>query len=367
MKKRLGIIILLGLTIIGRAQETAFHPTITRATLEGRASYHLYFLNGAQNQEDSGFKGNYLQFLFSLDITPKLHFDYRQRFNKPISISSFFDATDKLLLIYNPTEQWDLRVGKRPVAIGGCDYAIIPIDLYFTGQYCDLLTIYQWGVSGRYTTKKGNDSFMIEFTQSPFRTYSTNKNIYAYSFLYEATHGPVDFIYSVNFFGTETGKYVNWIVLGHRFNIGKKVHIEADVIHKYSIAGKKATNKNRFLFKDYSLVGKVIYNPIDQLSLAVKYCYDENSCEYESIEQQTAENCDYHVLPGTRVHRIGGIVEYYPLKGEYRNFIRLHLAGHYDMGVNTDPNGTVLDKQAFLTVGFTAKLDLLKVKVQKKE
>ena len=332
---------------------------LTRATVEMRSSYHYNSIDGIIDNNASGFKGNYFQFLLSGDISDKFHFDFRQKFNKYSADYSFFDATDKALLIYTPTDQLNVKLGKRPLTMGGCDYGIIPIDLYLTGQYCDLLTIYQWGVSSAFTNKSGSDTFTFELTQSPFKNYSSNKNIYAYSGIWEGSHGIVDFLHSIHLYGTEEGKYVNWIMLGHRFNLGK-IKVEADVLNKYSIAGKDAKSNNSFLFKDYSLVGKLIYNPTEQLSLAVKWCYDVNKCEYDDNDQMTLENCDYHVTPGTEINRLGGIVEYYPLKGDKRNIIRFHLAGYYDWGINTNQDATLIDKQLFVTLGMTIKYSLLK-------
>ena len=182
---------------------------LTRASVELRSSYHYNSIDEKIDNNATGFKGNYFQFLLSGDISEKFHFDFRQKFNKYSADYSFFDATDKALLIYTPTDQLSVKLGKRPLTMGGCDYGIIPIDLYLTGQYCDLLTIYQWGISGVYTSKSGSDTFTFELTQSPFKNYSSNKNIYAYSGVWEGSHGIVDFLHSIHFYGTEEGKYVN--------------------------------------------------------------------------------------------------------------------------------------------------------------
>lgn len=331
---------------------------LTRATFETRYSYHYDNIDGDVRKDASGFKGNYLQLLLSGDINEKWHFDYRQKFNKYSADYTFFDATDKLLVIYTPTDQWSIKIGKRPLSMGGCDYAIIPIDYYLSGEYLENLSLYWWGISGTYFTKDKSDAFSIEVIQSPFRNYSTDKNIYAYSGIWEGSHGCVDFLHSVHFYGTETGKYVNWIMLGHRFNLDKFI-IEADVLNRYSLAGKDAKANNSFFFQDFSLVGKVKYNPSEQFSFAVKYCYDTNKCKYESPAQETLENCDYLVLPGTEVNRLGGIFEYYPLKGIDRNTLRFHFAGYYDWGTNTNINGNLLDGHAFLSIGVTLKYSLL--------
>ena len=352
MKKGLIVFCALFLTI-----SAVNSQKITRANLELRSSYHINGIDKEINNETSGFKGNYYQFLLSGDITDKLHFDFRQKFNKYSSSSSFFDATDKALLIYNPTDFIDIKIGKRPLSIGGCDYGIIPIDLYFTGQYCDLLTIYQWGVSTSYTTKSKNDTFLFELTQSPFWTYSSNPNIYAYTGYWEGHHGMLDILHSVHLFGTETGKYINWIMLGHRFNLGK-ITTEFDYLNKYSMSGKEQESNNKFFFNNYSLVGKVIYNPTENMSFAIKYCYDVNNSKYESLQQMNEENCDYHVLPGTEINRFGGIIEYYPLKDKMKSTLRFHLAAYQDWGTNTNPDATVIDKQFFITTGMTLKLAL---------
>ena len=325
---------------------------ITKANVEFRGGYRNVSVDKETIGESTGFRGDYLFVNFSGDISDKWHFDFRQRLNRSVSDESYFDGTDKALIRFTPNEKWRFDFGKRCVAIGGCDFAILPINLYFTGQYCDLLALYQWGASVSFNTQ--SDAFKFEVVQSPFRKYSSNRNVYGYNLLWEGTHGCVDFIHSVNLFEVAPGSFVNWIMLGHRFNIGD-FSLEADVLNKYSIPGH-GVKSSRFFFEDYSLVGKLIYRPTEKVNLAVKYCYDKNKIEDPEV------NCDLHVTPGTSINRLGGIVEYYPLVKSKKDFLRLHMAGFYDWGKNTNDEG-LKDKQLTLMVGATIRVDFTKIRI----
>ena len=70
---------------------------------------------------------------------------------------------------------------------------------------------------------------------------------------------------------------------------------------------------------------------------------------------------DFLISPDTEITRVGAGVEYFPLQ-DGRNDVRIHLAGSYSFGDNTNPAGVLLDKQTYLTMGITWRMNLLNIK-----
>ena len=69
---------------------------------------------------------------------------------------------------------------------------------------------------------------------------------------------------------------------------------------------------------------------------------------------------DYLVPSGTECGRVGGIVEYWQLKGRKRYMVRLHALAYRDFGNNTCEIGGCGDKQLFVGVGATMRISLLR-------
>lgn len=332
--------------------------TLTKASIELRADYIYNGIDGVTNDDATGFKGTFFNVCLAGDISDHWSFDIRHRVAKPAKDGNFFDGTDKLKLIYKPTKDWAIAVGKHSIAVGGYDYDTAPIDLYYTGQYCIDLPCFQWGANVAYTLPKGNDKFELEMTQSPFRLMYSKKNTYGYSFRYTGNHGIINAIHSLHFFETEPGKFLNMIVLGHQLDFGKWV-IEADVLSKSSLNG----NSSELFFKNISLVGKVKYMPNEHWCISTKCAYDVNKCAANTPTSFT--DYDYLVTPGTDAGRVGGIVEYYPLKGKRHNDIRIHGLAYYDIGNTTCEIGGMTDKQLFVSVGATWRLNFLNMRFKK--
>jgi hypothetical protein len=65
------------------------------------------------------------------------------------------------------------------------------------------------------------------------------------------------------------------------------------------------------------------------------------------------------LFSGTEITRVGGGVEYYPLGGQGNRDVRLHAAYAYNIGTNTNLDGTALGNGSYLTVGLTWKIDIM--------
>jgi hypothetical protein len=314
--------------------------------IEARLDYMQEYVEGNKINNNSGFKGKYLNIRMDGNLAEGLSYSYRQRLNKPNVNATFFDATDWLTLTYK-FKNWSVSAGKQVVAIGGYEYDRAPIDLYFCSEYWNNIACYQMGVSGSYTTTAGKDQILFQFCESPFRknpSNLSNKEMFAYNLMWYGNHGFFSSMYSINFMEYLPGKYINYIALGNRFTFGKFA-LELDIMNR-------AMSGSDFLFNDYSIMGELSWKPIDRLNVFVRASYDRN-------KTVTGDLC---VAPGTDLVRAGAGVEFFPLKN-YKN-LRLHLNCCYTDG--DSPSTTVLrPEQTIVDAGLTWYMNLLNIKSKK--
>lgn len=332
------------------AQHNSFDLELSKASVELRSEYIYNSIDGETVDETTGFKGTFFNVCLAGRLGDKWGFDIRHRVNKSSLDKNFFDATDKALIYYTPSDQWKFQIGKHSIGVGGFDYDTAPIDLYYTGQYCIDLPCFEWGVSLDYSLKNQKDVFHLEMVQSPYRYFYDKKNVYGYSFKYTGTHGIVDFIHSVNFFETQPGDFLNMIILGHRLNLGRWC-LEADFLNKASLNG----SSSQWFFKNVSFVGKLKFAPNTHWLMSCKWSYDVS--DVTANTSTSFVDYDYLVPSGTECGRVGGIVEYWPLKGVRRDAVRLHALAYWDFGDNTCALGGCTDKQFYLSVGATMRID----------
>ena len=314
--------------------------------VEARLDYMQEYVDDFKINDNSGFKGRYLNLRMDGSPVEGLSYSYRQRLNKTIINSSFFDATDWLTLTYK-YKNWSVSAGKQVVAIGGYEYDRSPIDLYFCSEYWNNIACYQIGVSGAYKTSNGKDQLLFQFCESPFRKNAANtlnEEMFAYNLMWYGNHGFFSSMYSVNLMEYLPGKYINYIVLGNKFTFGRFA-LEFDIMNR-------AMSGSDFLLNDYSVMGELSWSPIDRLNVFVRATYDRN---------KTVAG-DFCVLPGTDLIRAGAGVEFYPLKN-YKN-LRLHLNCCYTDG--DSPAGTVLrPEQTIVDAGLTWYMNMLNIKSKK--
>lgn len=314
--------------------------------IEARLDYMQEYVEGNKINNNSGFKGKYLNIRMDGNLTDNFSYSYRQRLNKPNVNATFFDATDWLTLTYK-FKNWSVSAGKQVVAIGGYEYDKAPIDLYFCSEYWNNIACYQMGVSGSYTTTAGKDQILFQFCESPFRKNPSNlfnEEMFAYNLMWYGNHGFFSSMYSINFMEYLPGKYINYIALGNRFAFGKFA-LELDIMNR-------AMGGSDFLFNDYSIMGELSWKPVDRLNVFVRATYDRN-------RTVTGDLC---VAPGTDLVRAGAGVEFFPLKN-YKN-LRLHLNCCYTDG--DSPSTTVLrPEQTIVDAGLTWYMNLLNIKRKK--
>ena len=231
------IMLIMAMTLI--AIEAKAQSNELRLQAETRIDYSGEYLKSDGSNGTASFNGRYLNVILSGTIGDKFSYAYRQRLNKAHADQSFFDATDWLYLTYAPTSNWQLSAGKQVVAIGGYEYDRAPIDLYFCSEYWNNIACYQFGVSAAYATKSGNDKFMFQVCQSPFRTNADN--MYAYNLMWMGTHKWYQSIWSVNLIEQNTKDLIAYAALGNQFTLGD-FRLQLDYM-------LRATN-SKALFKD---------------------------------------------------------------------------------------------------------------------
>lgn len=338
MKKGIfiGLAALLCVNIFAQEQQ------LLNLRLEARGDYQREYVEGSTIDGNTGFKGKFLNLRVDGAINEEFSYSYRQRFNKANDDSSFFDATDWLYLTYKKNN-WELSAGKQVVAIGGYEYDLAPIDLFFCSEWWQNIPCYQWGGSVAYNFG-GNDKMLLQLCESPFRDRRNQEDMYAFNLMWMGSHGWFNTLYSVNMIEYLPGKYINYISLGNKFNFGD-FSIELDLMNR-------AASGQAFIGKDYSVIGKFAWCASDKLNLFAKASHDVNEC---------LSGKDFLVAGDTKITRVGAGVEFYPLK-DGKNDIRIHAVGSYSFGDDANASTVLLDNQTFVTVGVTWKMDLLSFK-----
>lgn len=304
--------------------------------VEGRVDLITEEIDETRIEENSGFKGKYLNIRMDGDLGQGFTYSYRQRLNKAHADQSYFDATDWLTLTYT-TDNWSFSGGKQVVGIGGYEYDTAPIDIYYYSEFCSNIPCYQFGASAAYTTDNGKDKFMLQCSQSPFRTNAPD--MYAYNFMWCGSHGWFNTLYSANMIEYLPGKFISYIALGNKFNVGD-FSLELDVMNR-------ATDSHTFFGKDMSVMGKLSWNISNQFTFFGKASYDVN---------KTGSDADYCVVSGTEITRVGAGWEYFPIKDS--KDVRLHLNFHYTFGTNGNTAGALIDKQSIADIGATWRINI---------
>lgn len=312
--------------------------------VEGRGDYDHMHLDGTKNDEESGFRGKYLNVVLTGEFLGKFAYGYRQRMNKFSRDMHFFDATDWLYLNYSPISSVTLSAGKQVVGIGGYEYDRAPIDLYYCSEFWNNIACYQWGVSVAYDFRGGHDRLLAQACQSPFDTHQTD--LYAFNVMWYGKRAFWSTMWSINAIQRAPGRYISYVSLGNEFRFSNKWNLQVDVMNR-------ASRHQQWIFGDYSIVGELNYHPNEHFRVFAKSTHDANN---------THTDADQTVLAGTEVTRIGGGLEYTPLKGKYRDWVRLHADYCYTWGTNTNPNGALLDDSHLVNVGLTCRVDVFKLK-----
>lgn len=265
-----------------------------------------------------GFAGKFITLVVDGAITDDLTYGYRQRlFTKDLNPTSFFNATDWLYLKYRFHDNLTLTAGKDIIAIGGFEYDMNPIDVYFYSMYCGNVTCYQLGLSLAYMNDKGNHTLKAQVTNSPFSTAAYDGK-FAYNLYWSGDMGWFKTLYSVNMLERERGNFLNFIVLGNRFTF-KPVTVDVDYVNRYAVGAGQ-----RGFFSDFSLTCMVTCALSEKFSIFLKGSYDQNLGQAAGVETPY----DPLVLPGSEYFIYGAGLEFFPIKG--KKDLRLHAFWYSD-------------------------------------
>ncbi len=347
MKSSILLFIFLAIGVRTYGQDSISNP-IVNFRVEARGGYGISLQDKEKIDEESGFKGEFLNVSLRGEFAHRFSYAWQQRMNKSCFDAHFFDATDYLYLSYKPVEPLAFSAGKQIVAIGGFEYDRAPIDLYFCSEYWHNIPCYQWGVSATYNFKNNKDILLAQICQSPFDTKKTD--LYAFNLLWLGHHGIWNTIWSINAIGCDKGRYISYVSLGNKFKISRCWDLQIDVMNR---AGKH----QQWIFGDYSLIGELNSFPNQHLRIFAKASHDCN-------HSNTAIDKSIHA--GTEVTRVGAGLEYYPLKAKWHDMVRLHVNYSYNWGTNTNPNGTLKDNRNELNVGLTCRVDAFKLFIKHK-
>ena len=303
--------------------------------LETRVDEQYVAVDGQTNGAASGFMGKFLNFKMAGNLSDELSYSWRQRINKPQTDGSLFNATDWIYLTYHK-DNWNLSAGKQVVAIGGYEYDRAPIDIYFASEYWQHIACYQFGMSAAYTFGEGADNLTFQVCQSPLGNRSDN--LMAYNLMWCGSHGSWKTIYSLNLMQSTPDKLVNYISLGNRFGF-------ADVVVELDFRNRSMVDEIT-LFKNFSVVADVNWSVNEKINLFGKVSYDQNDTDL------VTDSC---VLPGSKLTRLGGGFEYFPVDGN-RN-IRFHAVADYVMGESIV--SALAPNSMMFSLGLTWRLNLL--------
>lgn len=332
--------LLLGTNTLKAQDDSRDINDIFKLGVEARFDYVHEALDGNRVDPATGIKVRYINLRLDGQISEKFTYSWRQRLNKMYSQQSFVDNMDWLYLNYQPTKNWGIAAGKQVVMIGGWEYDRAPIELYFCSEYWNNVACYQLGASVAYTTNEGNDTLTFQFCQSP---YDHDKSDYfAYNLYWSGQHGFFSALYSLNFSQYAPGKYDAYVVLGNQFQFGD-AKLQLDLMNR-------GVSARELLFDNFSIMGEFSYLVADRVNIFAKATYDKVGNNYAS---------GLFLYPGTEITRLGGGVEYYPLGHKGNRDIRLHAVYAHTLGTNTNPAPTAVNKQSYLTVGLTWKIDIL--------
>lgn len=307
--------------------------------LQARVDYMHEQLDGEKVAPNSGFKGRFLNIYLSGTIDEHFSYSYRQRLNKEHLDRSFFDATDWIYLTYAPSERWSFSAGKQVLYIGGWEYDRAPIDIHFYSEQNSHIACYQMGISATHTLRGGRDRLTLQLAESPFSV--ENENLYGLHLMWAGDHGTLRTLYSVSAMEYLEGEYIWYIALGHRLALGDWT-LELDLTNR---AGADQT----FLLRDCTATAEAIWAVGERVNLVGKVTYDVN---------RTRSAANRLILPGTELTRVGGGIEFYPLKAN--RAICLHANYCRTFGANTNPVGVLQPKQGIFDVGVRWRMNLLR-------
>lgn len=357
MKKVLRVFIVAVMAImfanVATAQEKNF--TIDKLSVEGRVDYDYIM----RTVDKSGLDGKF----FNFEMKGSFLQDFTYRIRQRIDMTAGGSKTDFMIVSYHPTKNWSFTAGRMPLAVGGWEYDLPPIDVYFASLFWNNFACYDIGGQLEYHTNDGNHDIIFQITNSTFNRYDAYDDFirhpgrYTYNLIWYGRMGAFSTSYSINMMEQNKGEYINYIALGNMFDFGK-LDFYVDFMNRGFL------NQKDFFLGDFTIIGEFKYAFTDKFTGIVKGGYDRNKhsyIDYDATPFPTAIPYDMVVAPGVE-YVFGGLgFEAYPYKGNKN--LRLHgLFALNELTQNIDdmlnPNSTNLSLQA--QVGVTWRINFVK-------
>lgn len=341
---------------IASAQEEK-KVTIDKLSIEGRADFDYFEYNENNNPySESGFDGKYLNFEIKGSFLNDFSYRLRQRFDMADKCSK----TDIMTLTYQGHKNFSITAGKMALAVGGWEYDLAPIDVYFASQFWHKFNCYDVGAQVAFHSNDKNHDIILQVTNSTFYEndeYNKFEGKYAYNLIW---YGRMDWFktsYSFNMMEQEKHHYINYIALGNMFDFGR-LDFFIDFMNRGYFYQKD------FFLGDFTLIGEVKYAFTDKFTLMAKGGYDKNKHKYiDDSNPASPIQLDYDmtVMPGVEYTFAGLGFESYPYKGNQN--IRVHgFVALNDLNEPADdmlnPNSSDLSLQ--VNLGLTWRINFAK-------
>ena len=338
--------LLVAFNNIGFSQEKNF--TIDKLSIEGRADFDYFNDNDGST---SGIDGKY----FNFEMKGSFLQDFSYRVRQRIDMYAGSSKTDFMILSYHANKNWSLTAGKMPLAVGGWEYDLAPIDVYYASMFWNNFDCYDVGGQVEFHTNDKNHDIIFQVTNSPF-TKAKFQNMYAYNLIWYGRMGCFTTSYSINMIAQNRGEYINYIALGNMFDLGQ-LDFYVDFMNRGFL------NQDDLLLGDFTIIGEVKYAFTDKFTAVAKAGYDRNKHTYLDYSEAIPmpQLYDYAVAPGVEYTFAGIGFEAYPYKANQN--IRLHgFIAFNDLTTPTDdmlnPNSSNLSLQA--NVGLTWRINFVK-------
>lgn len=320
--------------------------TIDKLSVEGRVDFDYF--NNDNSGNKSCFDGKY----FNFEMKGSFLNDFSYRIRQRIDMADKCSKTDFMILSYHASKNFSLTAGKMPLAVGGWEYDLPPIDVYFASLFWNNFACYNVGAQVEFHSNNKKHDIIFQITNS---TFTSNKfdGMYAYNLIWYGNVGPLKTSYSINMMEQRKGEYINYIALGNDFNFGK-LHLIVDFINRGFF------NQSDFLFGSFSLIGEVKYAFTNKFTLMAKGGYDRNK-HVNDDNGNVIPAFDMTVTPGVEYTFAGLGFESYPYKGNKN--IRLHgFVALNDLNMPADdmlnPNSSNLELQ--VNLGLTWRINFAK-------
>ncbi|MBR5603174.1 MAG: hypothetical protein IKW51_03055 [Bacteroidales bacterium] len=334
---------------IGFSQEKNF--TIDKLSIEGRADFDYFNENKSST---SGIDGKY----FNFEMKGSFLQDFSYRVRQRIDMYKGSSKTDFMILSYHANKNWSLTAGKMPLAVGGWEYDLAPIDVYYASYFWNTFDCYDVGGQVEFHTNDGNHDIIFQVTNSTF-TKEKFQNMYAYNLIWYGRMGCFTTSYSINMMEQRKGQFINYIALGNMFDLGR-FDFYVDFMNRGFF------NQSDFFLGDFSVIGEAKYAFTDKFTGIVKGGYDRNKHSYVEYKDGHPQYIpfDYTVTPGVEYSFAGLGFESYPYKGNQN--VRLHgffalnkLGSLYDFaGLDLAPVESKLTYQ--FNLGVTWRINFAK-------